>query len=263
MNKLAENRERRVAEIKHQLLRDSFPRIEISIILLFTALTGFLTSYWLLHAGFSSMTLRYPVCIAAAYCIFLLLLRLWLGLHNPQTRAGNSYDNLVGDLPVSLADTTINESSRAAFEFGGGGDFSGAGAGGSWGSGGDLPILDGVDLGFDSEELGWIILAVIAILGGLLATFYIVWIAPILFAEILVDGVLITGLYHRVKKIERRYWLKTAVKKTLLPAVLAALFFSLAGFAMHKISPEAHSIGEVWHQTDGENNEKRVIENGK
>ncbi len=255
MKKLAENREQRVEEIKHQLLRDSYPRVEISVILLFTALTGFLTSYWLLHAGFSSMTLRYPVCIAAAYCVFLLLLRLWLGLHNPRSRSDGSYDNLdLGDLPVSLANTAINESSQAAFEFGGGGDFGGAGAGGSWGSGGVSSasggdsVLDGVDLGFDLEELGLIILAVIAVLGGLLATFYIIWIAPILLAEILVDGVLITGLYNRVKKIEPQYWLKTAVKKTLLPAILAALFFGLAGFAMQTITPKAHSVGGFFYQ---------------
>ncbi|MDQ2747909.1 MAG: hypothetical protein M3T96_11690 [Acidobacteriota bacterium] len=254
MKKLAENREQRIEEIKQRLLRDSFPRLEISVILLFTALTGFLVSFWLLHAGFSSMTLRYPVCIAVAYGVFLLLLRLWLALHNPHSKPESNWI----DLPISHVDNVLSESGRAAFDFGGGGDFGGAGAGGSWDgvsptiAGGDSSILDGVGLGFDLEEIGMIILAVIAVLGGLLATFYIVWIAPLLLAEILVDGVLITGLYHRVKKIERRHWLQTAVKKTLLPAVLAALFFSIAGFAMHRISPKARSIGEVWHQTNGE-----------
>lgn len=262
MKKLAENREQRVEEIKQQLLRDSFPRLEISAILLFTALSGFLVSFLLLHAGFSSMTLRYPVCIAVAYGVFLLLLRLWLSLYNPRLRTDANLDSLdLIDLPGSSSNvfskgfSSLNTGKTLEF---GGGDFGGAGTGGSWGdsvsptvSGGDSSILDGVDLSFDLEEIGLIILAVIAILGGLLATFYIVWIAPILLAEILVDGVLITGLYHRVKKIERRHWLQTAIKKTLLSAVLAALFFSLAGFAMHKISPEARSIGEVWHQTDG------------
>jgi hypothetical protein len=73
----------------------------------------------------------------------------------------------------------------------------------------------------------------------------------VLLAEILLDGVLITGLYKRVKKIEQRNWLKTAVKKTLLPAFLVALFFALAGFALQSLAPEAHSVGEVWKSITG------------
>ncbi len=259
MKKLAKNREQRVEEIKQQLLRDSFPRLEISAILLFTLLTGFLTSFILLHAGFSSMALRYPVCIAAAYCVFLLLLRLWLWLQNPHSRTDGSFDNFdLGDLPIPSSNNSAQGSSSTnngggAFEFGGGGDFSGAGSGGSWGTGissdaGGSSLLDGVGFDFDLEEIGLIILAVVAVIGGLLATFYVIWIAPILLAEILVDGVLITGLYNRVKKIEPRYWLETAVKKTLLPAILAALFFGLAGFMMQSISPKAHSVGEFFYQ---------------
>jgi hypothetical protein len=141
--------------------------------------------------------------------------------------------------------------------FGGGGDFGGGGAGGSWAEnvhvsstvstskGLDLPSLD---LGFDSEELGFLVLAVVAIIGGLIASFYIVYIAPILLAEILVDGLLVAGLYKRVKNIEQRHWLKTALRRTALPALLVALFFTLAGWALQKAAPEAQSIGEVWRE---------------
>jgi len=36
-----------------------------------------------------------------------------------------------------------------------------------------------------------------------------------------------------------------------IPTFLAALFFTVAGFAMQKAVPQAHSIGEVWHLTLG------------
>jgi uncharacterized membrane-anchored protein len=67
-----------------------------------------------------------------------------------------------------------------------------------------------------------------------------------LLGEILVDGVLVTGLYRRVKHIEQRHWWRAAVRRTLLPALLVAMLFTVAGYAMQKAVPEAHSIGDVW-----------------
>jgi hypothetical protein len=86
------------------------------------------------------------------------------------------------------------------------------------------------------------------LIGGLIASLYIVYIAPALLAEILVDGALVAGLYRRVKRLEQRHWLRAAVRQTLLPAVLVALFFTVAGYALQKAVPGAHTIGEVWHQ---------------
>lgn len=241
MRKFRKTRESKIEIVKHSLLQNSFPRLQISMILLFTASAGFLASFLLLYCGISSMALRYPLVISFAYCVFLLLLRIWLWMQSSDSDSVADLSNLdFADLPDSSANDI-----GTGFKF--------DGADGSWGEGvsssGGNSILDG--LGFDLDEIGLLIIAVAAIIGGLLASLYIIYIAPILLAEILVDGILITGLYRRVKKIEQRYWLKTAVKKTLLPAILAALFFSIAGFAMQKIAPEAHSIGEIWHQISG------------
>ncbi|HSK70742.1 MAG TPA: hypothetical protein VK892_03535 [Pyrinomonadaceae bacterium] len=247
MEKALQKRKRRIEFIKQRLLRKGLPRVQISIILLLTALAGFLTSYSLLHAGVSSMALRYPIAILIAYCVFLLLLRVWIWLQK------NSPDFDLPGLDFGSSSSVSTGSSNANFEFGGGGDFGGAGAGGSWGESGssssisaDSSILDNVSFDLDSEELGLLILAVVAIIGGMLASLYIIYIAPVLLAEILVDGVLIAGLYKRVKGIEQTHWLKTAVKRTIAPAVLVAIFFTIAGFALQKAVPEARSVGEVW-----------------
>jgi hypothetical protein len=45
------------------------------------------------------------------------------------------------------------------------------------------------------------VVAIIALLGGLIASLYIIHIAPALMVEILVDGVLVVGLYKRVRHI--------------------------------------------------------------
>lgn len=220
------------------------------------------------------MWLRYPVVILLAYCLFLLLLRLWLAFQRAQDRS-----NLELDFdPSGLVDFNPAGSTNydEAFRFSGtGGDAGGGGAGGSWGesvaasspsstaslsssssvSGGSTSSSGGLglDIDLDSEGCLFILLAIAAIIAGLVAVFYVVYAAPALLAEILLDGVLLTGLYKRLKGIEQRHWLWSAVRRTLLPALLAALFFSLAGFAMQKAAPEARSVGEVWrHITKGE-----------
>ncbi len=226
----------------------------MSLILLLTGFVGFLTSFLLLHWEVSQMWLRYPVAILLAYVAFLLLLRLWLALH----RSPGNYDLGVNfDLPIDGGSGgTVSPS--ADFSFGGGGDFSGGGAGGSWGDsvsssssasysgGGGSSALDGVSVDLDLQELWLLVLAVAALLGGLVASLYIVYIAPVLLAEILVDGLLLRGLYNRVEHIERKHWLQTAVRKTLLPALLCVLFFGVAGGTLQALAPEAKSIGEVW-----------------
>jgi hypothetical protein len=154
--------------------------------------------------------------------------------------------------PSGLDSVPSQDLVEASFHFGGGSDFGGAGAGGSWGdsaaSSGVNAATDGIDIGFDLEELWLIVIAVIAIAAGLIATLYIVYIAPVLLAEILVDGVLMVGLYRRIRGVERRHWLRAAVRQTLLPALIVAVCFAAGGYALQKAVPQARSIGDVWKQ---------------
>ena len=183
--------------------------------------------------------------ISIAYCVFLLLLALWLWL---QRR------NLDIDPPDLDFIPSGSPGPEEVSEFGGGGDFAGGGTGGSWGESGSISSSGGssdasasgfIDL--DLEE-GWlVVIAIVALVGGFIASFYIIYIAPSLLAEILVDGALVAGLYKRVKHIEQRHWLRAAVRRTLLPALLVALCFTVAGYALQKAVPEANTLGEVWN----------------
>ncbi|HEV2914570.1 MAG TPA: hypothetical protein VGX92_14925 [Pyrinomonadaceae bacterium] len=251
-------RERTIEKVKRRLMRKSLPRVQVSLILLLTGLAGFLASFSLLRLGLGWMWLRYPIAILFAYCVFLLLLRLWLSLQRSQHELPNP------ELDLSAVEVNYSPlpSYNPDFKFsGGGGDAGGGGAGGSWGGsslqaaspsssassgggGGGGSFLDNIDLDLEG---GWLlIVALVAIIGGLLAAFYVIYAAPALLAEILVDGVLLTGLYKQMKRIEQRHWLRSAVRRTLLPALLATIFFSIAGYALQRAVPEAHSIGEVW-----------------
>lgn len=224
----------------------------MSVLLLLTGLAGFLTAVALLHLGLTRMALRYPLAIVVAYGVFLILLRLWLGLHRARDeRRRTTADFDPSGLDVRLPD--LGGGGGAGPGGFGGGRFGGGGAGGSWGA--RLPVAAGEagqgggggwDLDLDVDE-GWaVIVAVAAALGALLAVGYVIYAAPALLAEILLDGVLVTGLYRRVRGLERRHWLRAAVRRTFVPALVVALCFAVAGYALQLAFPEAHSIGGVW-----------------
>ena len=261
----------------------------MSLLLLLTGGAGFLCSFALLRAGLAQMWLRYPVSILFAYCVFLLLLRVWLGAQG-RRRDGRSWDVPIDSL-LSDVRPDFGPAGTHGLDFGGAGDFAGGGAGGSWarlggvgsgdievspgglspgvaspgvaggggaggsGSGGGLLDSLNFDLDLDGEGCG-VLLALVALalaaLAGLVVSVYVVYAAPALLAEILVDGLLVAGLYRRMKGVERRHWLRAAVRKTCLPVALALLSFGLAGYAMQRAVPRARSVGEFWrHITSG------------
>ena len=261
-----QRREHIVQLVKDRLMRRGSPRLLVTLILAITGLAGFLVSFLLLRSGMTRMSLRYPLAILFAYCVFLLLLRLWLALQRPRRTEGG-----IGDGVADAADGLLDLASGSGrlmdspagraegFGFSGGlGDAGGGGSGGGWvqqsslssspstssGSGGGSDSSGWGDL--DLDEGAFIAVAIVVIAGALIAIFYVVYIAPALLAEILVDGVLVAGLYRELKGVEQRHWLRAAVRKTLLPALIAAALFSAAGYALQRVAPNARSVGEVW-----------------
>ncbi|HLL15065.1 MAG TPA: hypothetical protein VK388_08375 [Pyrinomonadaceae bacterium] len=276
-----DGRKRVIERVRRSLVRDGNPRLLVSFLLALTGASGFLISAVLLRLGVTMMAVRYPLAVILAYCVFLLLLRLWLALRRTDS---SDLDHLAdaGDVIPHLFDSAGSAGGEAArATFGGGGDFGGAGAGGGWSggvtgsvpggisgnvpggapgnmsanvSGGsssatdwipDVPDALDVDLG---DGCFWIIIPIAAIAGVLFVMFYVVYIAPVFLAEIMVDALLLAGLYKRLKGVERRHWLRSCVRRTLLPALVATALFIAAGYLMGRIAPEAHSIGEFWLQ---------------
>jgi hypothetical protein len=256
---MKQSRERIIEQVKRRLLREGRPRVQMFIILTVTGAVGFFISYVLLHAGLRWMWLRYPLCILLAYCVFLLILRFWLFSQSTERRSGPDIDPSILDGADAVVDLLPGDvgSGGGISTFGGGGDFGGGGAGGSWGeavSSASVAPTGGSSSGgssgggiFDADlDDGWVIvLAVVVIFAAVFASFYVVYIAPELLAEILVDGLLVGGLYKRLKGAGQRNWLGTAVRKTLLPALVVALLFSVAGYLFQRAVPKANSIGDV------------------
>jgi hypothetical protein len=239
-----------VLNYKRQLERDSFPRVQMGLIVAVTGGVGLLMSYLLLQSGMGSMAIRYPFALAVSYAAFLLLLWAWLRAKSDD----------FGDIPDLLdAMPNLNGGGHSApFQSGGGGDFGGGGASGSFDgptsqsfmsvndSAGDS-IGDALGSVGDADELAIPILAIVFALGMAVASLYVVYLAPTLFAELLVDGVLSYTLYRHLHKVETHFWLSTAFKRTVLPFLLTAIFLVIMGAAMAHYAPGARSIVEVIH----------------
>ena len=273
---------RRVERVRRLLVRRGMPRVEMSLILAATGAAGFLASFSMLHLGLSLMWLRYGLAVLFAYAVFLLLLRIWLFFHSRKP---------LDDAPDYLLDLTLTDfsSSSSAGEatldtFGGGGDFGGGGAGGTWsggvssglhhaapscdtsgatlgsgggGSGGGSggSVLSNLDI-FDADSEGCVffLLALALIVAGTLAALYVVYAAPLLLAEILVEGVLLSGLYRGVKRVPRGGgdWMGAAVRRTWLPVLLTLVTFSAAGYFLQRAAPRARTIGEAWRMVSSD-----------
>jgi hypothetical protein len=207
-----------IEQLRAKLLRGGFPRILMSFLVALTGGVGFLASFLLLKVGVEAMWLRYPIAVAIAYAFFLLLLDLWI------RRAIHELLNL--DPGVMCGPSP-----------------------------GSARTSDAVDIGDAVEVVGAadafaIPLAFVLFAAALLlSSLFVIYTAPTLLAEVLFDTLLAAGLYRRLKHIDRRYWLETAVRRTIWPFALTALCLAATGWAMAHYVPGADSIGDLLTRT--------------
>ena len=247
-------RERAIRRIRSRLEWRASPRLHMIVLVALTAAVGLLASYSMLAAGLTSMEARYPLAVGIAYLAFLGLVGLWL--RRFRLRARQRRDSGDVDIDFDVTDVPLDHLFRSTpepFEFGGGGAYSGAGGGTSWGEAvvapGKAPevVADtgAGDWSVDVDEGGVILVLLLIGALALSVVLYVVWTAPALFAELLLDAGLGAGMYRRLSRIERRRWLFTAVRATLIPACIVALLLGAAGALMQTAYPDAASIGPV------------------
>ncbi len=157
---------------------------------------------------------------------------------------------------------TAYSSRRIPIRTGGGGNFGGGGASASFDDAGASSLADSGPLkavgeaagsAFDADELAIPLLAIALAVGLALASLYVVYLAPALFAELLFDGVLSYTLYRNLRRSDSSHWLATAVRKTALPFALTAVFLAIVGAAITGYAPGARSVGEAMQQVQSRN----------
>jgi hypothetical protein len=242
-------RRRLVQRLRARLQRAALPRLQMLLLVSLTGGAGFLASFTLLQAGVVSMWLRYLLAVTVAYGVFLLLLWLWM-----RTRADEYTD--LGDLGDLLPDaelpSSVGPACSAGGEFGGGGassSWEGAGAPDNLGEDSLGSVGDALGSAADADEVALPLLLLLALVAAVFCSLWVVYTAPVLFAELLVDGVLAATLYRRLRRVETRHWLSTALRHTWWPFLLTALLAAGAGKAMTMHAPQANSIGDVFFDT--------------
>jgi len=243
-----------LTRIRRKLEQNGIPRLQMFTIVTIAGATGFLASFLMLDSGLTEMWLRYACAVGAAYLMFLFLLWLWL-----RTSAEDYTDipDLSGITPSS------GRSGEPAYACEGkGGEFGGGGAQGSY----DGPVA-GNSMSFEpiesssasesdiiGEALGGaaqaeefaIPLVVLVLLGAMLfSSAFIVYSAPALFSELLLDAALAAGLYRKLRRLETRHWLETAIRRTAWPFIATTVVIAASGWGMQLYAPEAQSLGEV------------------
>lgn len=244
-----------IVRLMRKLEWDGFPRLQMLLIVMLTGLAGLIASYALLRAGLDAMSARYPLAVGIAYLAFLFLLWLWL-----RTNAEDYADAPPDILPGGGQGSSSGASESVA---GGGGQFGGGGASGHFQMDDALPspslplnvpggdtvgktageALGGADEGAIPLAIALLLAAVAAAL--LFASLYVVYMAPALFAELLLDGVLSASLYRRMRGLQTRHWLESAVRRTVLPFAITAMTLGVAGHFLHAYAPGSHTLGEV------------------
>lgn len=235
--------------MQERLERHSFPRLQMLLLVALTGGCGLLASFVMLLLGVESMALRYPLALAVAYLFFLFLIWLWL-----RTNAGE-YADAVPDGSFDAGGGGGVPGMRS----GGGGDFGGGGASGSFDDTGAavreaVPLRSsgsssssGSSLGDAVDGDGFAIpLLVIALAIGLaVASLYVVYIAPVLFAEVLVDGALSYALFRHLRGTDPQHWLASTFRRTVAPFGLTAVFVVAVGMGLAAYAPGAVSVGQV------------------
>ena len=205
-----------IAIVRARLIDPGRPRLVVLVILVLAGAAAFGTSVAALRLGLDAMALRYPLATIAGYAAFLALIRLWVALQRDA--------DLVPD-PGDLADGTHFVS-----------DVLPAPSGGA-------PEVFGGSLDLDE---GWFLaLASACALAGAVALMYVVYIAPVLLAEVVLDAVLVSTVYRRLRREDTAWWAMSVVRRTFWAAALLIAFMGGAGFALQQIAPDARSIGGV------------------
>jgi hypothetical protein len=259
-----------VVRLRERLERDSFPRLQMMLIVALTGGAGLLASYTLLQLGVTSMALRYPLALSLAYSFFLFLLWVWLRTRDDD----GGFDLPDPDISLPARPSAPPRAASDSLASGRGGDFAGGGGGASFddaagrlsapldpltashratGRADDGPLPDSLAEGLgdglssisDADELTIPLLVVALAVGLVLASLYVVWVAPVLFAELLADGALSYALYRRLRHEPRRHWLQVAFRRTVLPFAATAVFLAAVGWGLSAAAPGTTTLGRA------------------
>lgn len=268
-----------IAEVESRLLRHAFPRLVMMLLLTISGGAAFLVAFGLLRAGVVSMAVRYGAAAIVGYLLLLCLFRLWLwaAVRRIVRVESEPHESLTDTIADALSHVDLHDSGSVNGPFDGGGGFGGGGGGTSWGEGSPAGVAHGAsasghathatssshsfsvahhgggsdvtgDVGLDIDlDDGWIVvIPIIAAVAIGVVVLGVVWSAPTLFAELLLDALVGAGIYRGLRRWETSYWLESAVRRTRWAAAAVIVIAIAAGALIQHFVPDVVSIGDLW-----------------
>jgi hypothetical protein len=201
-------------------------RLHAAVILIVTYIAAIVSGWVLFRAGVTAMPIRYLLMILAGYVVFLVQLKIWLRLWDK-----SPYHNELTDIVAISEDRTPNSGASASGPY----DISGIG-----------------DLGNLAAGDGCLfIVAFIVVALVLFCVFgYIIFSAEVLFADMVLEAAIATGVLVVARKMGRPGWEWISVKATLPAVVLLIIVVeAMAAFALARY-PQARTMMDVCRMSD-------------
>jgi hypothetical protein len=230
-----------IAQLRNRLVQRGSPRVELLFILGLAGTVAFLVSAIGLRLGLVSMTVRYPLAAACGYLAFIVLIRAWIAWQRKRW-------NLDFELEPELLNVDVRFGRSSDVNLFQGGRSGGAGASGQWAREDGIAsnqAAGGTDVDVDFDDLWPIVIAATCALGAVVAIVYVVYGAPLLLAEIALDGAVVTTLYRRMRRADAAHWAATTLRRTWISAVVLVVTAAIAGFSFEQLVPDDRSIGNV------------------
>lgn len=246
-------------------------RFHMSLILLATVCAGFLATRIMLALDLDNVMIRYPLAVIFAYGVFFTAVKLWLKYIATTPATHKVHDNspdlldVLPDMPISGGNFNVGE----VFH-GGGGEFSGAGASGSFdvlaesgtsvlpggietdGGIGDAvgEVAGDVVSGALGDEGGVVAVVIFAVLAAIVAVvvgagIYLVYEAPFILSEAAFEFVLAASLVRGTRRMDDSDWMGSVFKTTAMPFGITLALALLAGYLMHHYFPGVTRISEL------------------
>lgn len=201
-----------------------------AILLVCTALAAFLISRYLDSYGIDTPVLRYPLVSFLSFYVFMILLFIWkrFALQNFSIE----HHSLIRDV-LKHKEPRPSQKQTSRYSF--------------------TEMLDGLDWVDMPDIDGWefVIFAVICILALGTVTYSFIVDAPLLLAELFLQGVLGSSLYKAVEQVDHYGWTVQSWWKIIKAFVGMILLSFVAGFMIQAICPQATRFKDLFSQTCG------------
>jgi uncharacterized membrane protein YgcG len=255
-------------KFKTMIVKRFSVRFHMFLILTAVITFGLVLSRILLLAGITNLTLRSSIVILVSYGFFFLSIRIWLFYVLPSFRkkesSSSSFDGADPEALELPEDPEISIPDRAPAVPGGGGTFSGAGAGGSWnstaavnsastqaaaahsaGSDSSSFSLDDID-GAGAIVVLLIFLVIAALLGG---SIYLIIEAPVILSEAAFNALLSGGMIRATGRMRGEDWTGSILKATWIPFMIIAVITIGSAAVLTKVFPGETNISDIMRHT--------------